>query len=394
MTPTIITLIVLAVVIIVASCFIGMGETKESENIEIKDIPEDKKQKIDAMVDDYFGKAVGKKSGNLKSMIDKEIAGKIKANSDKLDQENKKNIDQLSAKLIEIDKKVENDLGRIDAYSNRVYKEIDQRANSRIAEIDDESQVVLAKFESKQAELQKLQAEIEELKNQIAAGGFAAASKSAPAAEDAQIADAVEEKLPFANAAPASEEELFESVEDAEADEEFESAVQAAIKELDDEDAQNAQEEKQDRNSRKKNKRNKKNKKKAEKAAEAAEEPVDAESETEVLTSFEDTEELAEEANDDHKVISMADRLAGASSVEDEDIDEDSDEEQEDISDLEKTESLDEILAVEGISLEGGNTEENVMGMYHAGFSILEISKLLDLGVGEVKYVIDKHQGE
>ena len=65
MTPTIITLIVLAVVIIVASCFIGMGETKESENIEIKDIPEDKKQKIDAMVDDYFGKAVGKKSGNL-----------------------------------------------------------------------------------------------------------------------------------------------------------------------------------------------------------------------------------------------------------------------------------------------------------------------------------------
>ena len=170
--------------------------------------------------------------------------------------------------------------------------------------------------------------------------------------------------------------------------------MQAAIKELDDEDAQNAQEEKQDRNSRKKNKRNKKNKKKAEKAAEAAEEPVDAEPETEVLTSFEDTEELAEGANDDHKVISMADRLAGASSVEDEDIDEDSDEEQEDISDLEKTESLDEILAVEGISLEGGNTEENVMGMYHAGFSILEISKLLDLGVGEVKYVIDKHQGE
>ena len=67
---------------------------------------------------------------------------------------------------------------------------------------------------------------------------------------------------------------------------------------------------------------------------------------------------------------------------------------QEDVSDLEQTESLDEILAVEGISLEGGSTEENVMGMYHAGFSILEISKLLDLGVGEVKYVIDKHQGE
>ena len=66
----------------------------------------------------------------------------------------------------------------------------------------------------------------------------------------------------------------------------------------------------------------------------------------------------------------------------------------EDISDLEQTESLDEILAVEGISLDGGTTEENVMGMYHAGFSILEISKLLDLGVGEVKYVIDKHQGE
>jgi DNA-directed RNA polymerase specialized sigma24 family protein len=34
------------------------------------------------------------------------------------------------------------------------------------------------------------------------------------------------------------------------------------------------------------------------------------------------------------------------------------------------------------------------MGMYKAGFSILEIAKLLGLGVGEVKSVVDKHQGE
>ena len=101
----------------------------------------------------------------------------------------------------------------------------------------------------------------------------------------------------------------------------------------------------------------------------------------------EDIEEALEDAEEE-----IAEAAEEAEDIEE--FFEEEEEQKEDISDLEQTESLDEILAVEGINLEGGDTEENVMDMYHAGFSILEISKLLDLGVGEVKYVIDKHQGE
>ena len=55
MTPTIIVLIALAVIFIVVSCFIGMDD-KQGDNFDISDIPEDKKQKIDSMVNDYFAK--------------------------------------------------------------------------------------------------------------------------------------------------------------------------------------------------------------------------------------------------------------------------------------------------------------------------------------------------
>ena len=57
-------------------------------------------------------------------------------------------------------------------------------------------------------------------------------------------------------------------------------------------------------------------------------------------------------------------------------------------------ENLDEILDRDGINITDGDTVGNVMEMYHAGFSILEISKVMNLGVSEVKYVIDQHQGE
>ena len=52
------------------------------------------------------------------------------------------------------------------------------------------------------------------------------------------------------------------------------------------------------------------------------------------------------------------------------------------------------MLAAEGIDLTDGDTVGNIMEMFNAGFSIIEISKVLHLGVGEVKAIIDKQQGE
>ena len=51
------------------------------------------------------------------------------------------------------------------------------------------------------------------------------------------------------------------------------------------------------------------------------------------------------------------------------------------------------MLEKEGIDITDGDTVGNVLEMYKTGFSILEISKVLGLGVEEVKSIIDK-QGE
>ncbi|MBO6164955.1 MAG: hypothetical protein J6O17_01110, partial [Eubacterium sp.] len=62
--------------------------------------------------------------------------------------------------------------------------------------------------------------------------------------------------------------------------------------------------------------------------------------------------------------------------------------------DFSEVENLDEILDKEGIEITDGDTVGNIMEMYNAGFSIIEISKVMNVGVSEVKYVIDSHQGD
>ena len=62
--------------------------------------------------------------------------------------------------------------------------------------------------------------------------------------------------------------------------------------------------------------------------------------------------------------------------------------------DLTEAENLDEILDKEGIEITDGDTVGNIMEMYNAGFSIIEISKVMNVGGSEVKYVIDSHQGD
>nr|MCR4845440.1 hypothetical protein [Eubacterium sp.] len=57
-------------------------------------------------------------------------------------------------------------------------------------------------------------------------------------------------------------------------------------------------------------------------------------------------------------------------------------------------EGLDEMLKSEGINIAEGDTVGNIMDMFNAGFSIIEISKVLKISVGEVKAIIDKQQGE
>ena len=59
--------------------------------------------------------------------------------------------------------------------------------------------------------------------------------------------------------------------------------------------------------------------------------------------------------------------------------------------DLKAITNLDQILDREGIDLAAEDPTVNILTMYGAGLSIIEISKVLKMGVGEVKYIIDSN---
>jgi DNA-directed RNA polymerase specialized sigma24 family protein len=69
-------------------------------------------------------------------------------------------------------------------------------------------------------------------------------------------------------------------------------------------------------------------------------------------------------------------------------FDEDFDDEEDD---LKAITNLDQILDREGIDLNAEDPTLNILTMYGAGLSIIEISKVLKMGVGEVKYIIDSN---
>ena len=104
MTATLIILITVAVLFLIASCFIMKGED------EVTELPDDKKQSIDKLVDDYIAKSVSGKSKNLKPMIEKEIANKIKSSNDVFEKESKKNFEKLNNKVNVIDQKIEDNI--------------------------------------------------------------------------------------------------------------------------------------------------------------------------------------------------------------------------------------------------------------------------------------------
>ncbi len=72
----------------------------------------------------------------------------------------------------------------------------------------------------------------------------------------------------------------------------------------------------------------------------------------------------------------------------DDDFDDEFDDEEDD---LKAITNLDQILDREGIDLTAEDPTVNILTMYGAGLSIIEISKVLKMGVGEVKYIIDSN---
>ena len=161
----------------------------------------------------------------------------------------------------------------------------------------------------------------------------------------------------------------------------------------------------------KKNKKNKKNKKKNKETEESEAEESETEelvAEAEVADAEEAIEAEAVEPETDNNEGLSEDESQAATQNQDgveelmpieEPVAEDSADEFEDFDDrelsgLDEVENLDEILDREGIYITEGDTVGNVIAMYSTGFSIIEISKVLKIEVGEVKSIIDMNQGD
>ena len=97
--------------------------------------------------------------------------------------------------------------------------------------------------------------------------------------------------------------------------------------------------------------------------------------------------EVAESAIED----ATKETLGHETLEDDEDLDEFEDEFDDDEDDLKAITNLDQILDREGIDLNAEDPTLNILTMYGAGLSIIEISKVLKMGVGEVKYIIDSN---
>ena len=110
-----------------------------------------------------------------------------------------------------------------------------------------------------------------------------------------------------------------------------------------------------------------------------AEESKDSE-EDEAEEEYEESEEESEEEEPEEADEDEAE--------EDFDYDDEFDDEDDD---LRPIETLDQIIDREGIDLSYGDPRENVLILYNAGLSIIEISKVLKMGVSDVKYIIDSN---
>ncbi len=361
MNATVIILLIIGIIAIVVSFVLTPDKQEEEVNPNIPtELSEADKKHLNKLVDNHtkeYSKNKVKEivSGTMKETIEAEI-GK----SDKQIQE------KLAAHIGTIDERATEDTQKLEQYYNEVTADI----NSNKAELEE----LLKKVSDKEKEvkksltvideykegLDKLKAEITQLDAQVSAKRDEVEKGTIAPQKPVSVSDAVEQ-IPF-NAE--GETEVLKGP-----------VINASDLEVKEDAKESANVEAEEKNEskgfgkgkKKRDKKNKKNKNANNSSNESSNVSLKKEAENAEAGNTEEATEAAAEASD-------ARNNSNNSSVE--------------------TPDLDEMLSAEGISLTEGDTVGNIMEMFNAGFSIIEISKVLGIGVGEIKAIIDKQQGE
>ena len=429
---TIIALGIGLVLIVVSFLLTGKDEKTEEEAAVERTTPglreeltEADKKQLKKLTDTYI-KEYGKKQVKdlTKTAIETEVKAAVSEKQPVIEVKIADKMNTIDQKLAKVDQK----LAEIDARSEAGVKAVSNQASAisagwaqnrqevqtvfeQIVDKEKEVKIQLGLIDEYKKGLEKLKEEadlsvtrLHELQLVEVSGRYARTDEES---EEAALEDEAEESeetaAVAADEAVESEEETAEAVDEAEESEKAEAADEAEESEEAETEAEAEEYEESE----------------AEEEAEEYEE-AEAEEETEEYEEAEaEDEEYAEdedEAEDESSNIvafpqdSGADQKAieeavrdtlvrkarrdrkGQQNDSDEDFDEDFDDEfDDDEDDLRAITNLDQILDREGIDLAAEDPTVNILTMYGAGLSIIEISKVLKMGVGEVKYIIDSN---
>ena len=441
---TIIALGIGLVLIVVSFLLTGKDEKTEEEAAVERTTPglreeltEADKKQLKKLTDTYI-KEYGKKQAKdlTKTAIETEVKAAVSEKQPVIEVKIADKMNTIDQKLAKVDQK----LAEIDARSEAGVKAVSNQASAisagwaqnrqevqtvfeQIVDKEKEVKIQLGLIDEYKKGLEKLKEEadlsvtrLHELQLVEVSGRYARTDEES---EEAALEDEAEESeetaAVAADEAVESEEETAEAVDEAEESEKAEAADEAE----ESEEAETEAEAEEYEESEAEEETEEYEEAEAEEEAEEYEE-AEAEEETEEYEEAEaEDEEYAEdedEAEDESSNIvafpqdSGADQKAieeavrdtlvrkarrdrkGQQNDSDEDFDEDFDDEfDDDEDDLKAITNLDQILDREGIDLAAEDPTVNILTMYGAGLSIIEISKVLKMGVGEVKYIIDSN---
>ena len=345
MNATVIVLIVIGVIIIAISFALTSDEVKETVNPNVPtELTDADKKHLDKLVDTHMNEYSKKK---VKETVGQNVKSLIEAESGKIDEHAQEDTQKLEQYYNEITADIDRNKEELSDMLKKVGEK--EKEFKKSLSVVDEYQEGLAKLKedlksmeesvsAKKAEMEKLISDADSKVNEVNA-----ASENAVASVNAAATTAAQAAVATTQAAATTAQAAEAPAEPVNTEGETE-VLRGPVMDA----AEVEETPKQSKKFGKKNKKNKKGKKN--------EAPIE--------------EAPAEEV----KKAPVEEAEAPASSnVE--------------------TPELDEMLQAEGISLTEGDTVGNIMEMFNAGFSIIEISKVLGIGVGEVKAVIDKQQG-
>ncbi len=398
---TVATIVVIAIgliIIIVSFMLTGKDEAETEEEKTTPGLREEltdaDKRQLKRLTDNYIREYSKKQvKETVKNTVDAKIQESISGKQPAIDQK----VSEIDSKLAEIDSRSQAGVQELTDQAAAISAGWDQNRQevetvyNQITEKEKELKIQLNLIDEYKKGLEKLkedadlsvdrlkqlqEVEISRTVGSAAVEAVAAVEASDDAADETDEADEAEAAVDAAvEAADEAEEAVEEAVEEAddEADE-AEEVVEEAVEEADDEadEAEEAVEEAVEEADDE-----------VDEAEEAADEAEEAEEAADEADEAEEAEEAEEEAVEEAAAEPVSDDLDDYDDF-DEDFDDDED-------DLKAITNLDQILDREGIDLTAEDPTVNILTMYGAGLSIIEISKVLKMGVGEVKYIIDSN---